>query len=146
MNWRRIAVVLATTVIVFTLAWAQMSPESQKCSAHMKKALKAVQMYLQEWDNVFPPATTAQKLSDALQPYAADKYVLTCPVTRKEYRTNPHLTWRPASMYPNLKEVPVIFDAVPHKDKRYLVGFADGSVRAVTEKELQAIKQKARLK
>lgn len=146
MNWRRVAVVGVTTVIVFSLAWAQMSPESQKCSAHMKKALKALQMYLQEWDNVFPPATTAQKLSDALQPYAADKFVLTCPVTRKEYRTNPHLTWRPASMYPNLKEVPVIFDSVPHKDKRYLVGYADGSVKAVTAKELAIIKQKARLK
>lgn len=146
MNGRRIVVVLATTAVVFSLAWAQMSPESQKCSAHMKKALKAVQMYLQEWDNMFPPATTVQKLSDALQPYAADKYVLTCPVTRKEYKTNPHLTWRPASMYPKLSEVPVLFDAVPHKDKKYLVGFADGSVKAVTEKELAAIKQKAKLK
>lgn len=146
MNWRRIAVVFATTVIVFTLAWAQMSPESQKCSVHMKKALKAMRMYLEEWDNIFPPMTTASKLSEALQPYAADKYVLTCPVTRKEYKTNPHLTWRPVSMYPNLKEVPVIYDAVPHKDKRYLVGFADGSVKAVTEKGLAAIKRKAKLK
>ncbi len=146
MYWRRFAVVLATTVIVFSLAWAQMSPESQKCSAHMKKALKAIQTYVQEWDNVFPPATTAQKLSDALQDYAADKYVLTCPVTRKEYRTNPHVTWRPLSMYPKLSEVVVLFDSVPHKDKKYLVGYADGSVKAVTEKELAAIKQKARLK
>lgn len=146
MSWRQVAVVLATTVIVFTLAWAQVSPDSQKCSAHMKKALKALQMYLQEWDNMFPPATTAQKLSDALQPYAADKYVLTCPVTRKEYKTNPHITWRPASMYPKLGEVVVIYDAIPHKDKRYAVGYADGSVKLVTEKELAAIKQKARLK
>jgi hypothetical protein len=146
MNWQRIAVVTATTVVVLTLAWAQLSPDSQKCSAHMKKALKAVQMYLQDWDNMFPPATTAQKLSEALQPYAADKYVLTCPVTRKDYKTNPHITWRPASMYPKLSEVVVLYDAVPHKDKKYLVGYADGSVKAVTEKELAAIKQKARLK
>ncbi|GIV19206.1 MAG: hypothetical protein KatS3mg023_0957 [Armatimonadota bacterium] len=146
MNWRQFAVVIAATAILFTLAWAQVSPDSQKCSAHMKKALKAVQMYLQEWDNMFPPATTAQKLSEALQPYAADKYVLTCPVTRKDYRTNPHVTWRPASMYPKLSEVVVLYDAVPHKDKRYVVGFADGSVKVVTEKELAAIKQKARLK
>ncbi|GIV16728.1 MAG: hypothetical protein KatS3mg022_2163 [Armatimonadota bacterium] len=146
MNWRQVAVVIMATAVVFTLAWAQVSPDSQKCSAHMKKALKAVQMYLQEWDNMFPPATTAQKLSDALQPYAADKYVLTCPVTRKEYKTNPHITWRPASMYPRLSEVVVLYDAVPHKDKRYVVGFADGSVKVVTEKELAAIKQKARLK
>lgn len=146
MNWRQVAVVLATTVIVFTLAWAQVSPDSQKCSAHIKKALKAVQMYLQDWDEMFPPATTAPKLAEALQPYAADKYVLTCPVTRKEYRTNPHITWRPKSMYPKLGEVVVLYDAVPHKDKRYAVGFADGSVKIVTEKELAAIKQKARLK
>lgn len=146
MKWRQVAVVIAATAIVFTLAWAQVSPDSQKCSAHMKKALKAVQMYLQEWDNMFPPATTAQKLSEALQPYAADKYVLTCPVTRKDYKTNPHITWRPASMYPKLSEVVVLYDAVPHKDKRYVVGFADGSVKVVTEKELAAIKQKARLK
>jgi hypothetical protein len=146
MNWQRIAVVTATNVVVLTLAWAQVSPDSQKCSAHMKKALKAVQMYLQDWDNMFPPATTAQKLSEALQPYAADKYVLTCPVTRKDYKTNPHITWRPASMYPKLSEVVVLYDAVPHKDKKYLVGYADGSVKAVTEKELAAIKQKARLK
>ncbi|MEJ5251228.1 MAG: hypothetical protein HPY54_12775 [Chthonomonadetes bacterium] len=146
MNWRQIAVVSVATILFFTLAWAQMSPESQKCSAHMKKALKAVQMYLQEWDNMFPPSTTAQKLSDALQPYAADKYVLTCPVTRKEYKTNPHLTWRPASMYKDLKQVPVIYDAIPHKDKRYLVGFADGSVKAMTEKDLAALKTANRLK
>lgn len=146
MNWRQFAVVIAATAIVFTLAWAQVSPDSQKCSAHMKKALKAVQMYLQDWDNMFPPATTAQKLSEELQPYAADKYVLTCPVTRKDYKTNPHITWRPASMYPKLSEVVVLYDAVPHKDKRYVVGFADGSVKVVTEKELAAIKQKARLK
>jgi hypothetical protein len=146
MKLQRIAVVMATTVVILTVAWAQLSPDSQKCSAHMKKALKAVQMYLQDWDNMFPPATTAQKLSDALQPYAADKYVLTCPVTRKEYKTNPHITWRPASMYPKLSEVVVLYDAVPHKDKKYLVGYADGSVKAVTEKELAAIKQKARLK
>ncbi|MCL6474682.1 MAG: hypothetical protein K6U75_06485 [Firmicutes bacterium] len=146
MNWQRIAVVTATTVVVLTLAWAQVSPDSQKCSAHMKKALKAVQMYLQEWDNMFPPATTAQKLSEALQPYAADKYVLTCPVTRKDYKTNPHITWRPASMHPKMSDVVVLYDAVPHKDKKYLVAYADGSVKAVTEKELAAIKQKARLK
>lgn len=146
MNWRQVTVVLAATVLVFTLAWAQVSPDSQKCTAHMKKALTALQMYLQDWDNVFPPATTAQKLSEALQPYAADKYVLTCPATRKDYRTNPHITWRPASMYPKPNEVPVIFDSVPHKDKRYIVGFANGSVKVVTEKELAAIKQKARLK
>ena len=146
MKLQRIAVVMATTVVILTVAWAQLSPDSQKCSAHMKKALKAVQMYLQDWDNMFPPATTAQKLSDALQPYAADKYVLTCPVTRKEYKTNPHITWRPASMYPKLSEVVVLYDAVPHKDKKYLVGYADGSVKAVTEKELAAIKQKARLR
>jgi hypothetical protein len=146
MKLQRIAVVMATTVVILTVAWAQLSPDSQKCRAHMQKALKAVQMYLQEWDNMFPPATTTQKLSDALQPYAADKYVLTCPVTRKEYKTNPHITWRPASMYPKLSEVVVLYDAVPHKDKKYLVGYADGSVKAVTEKELAAIKQKARLK
>jgi hypothetical protein len=146
MKLQRIAVVMATTVVILTVAWAQLSPDSQKCSAHMKDALKAVQMYLQDWDNMFPPATTAQKLSDALQPYAADKYVLTCPVTRKEYKTNPHITWRPASMYPKLSEVVVLYDAVPHKDKKYLVGYADGSVKAVTEKELAAIKQKARLR
>lgn len=146
MNWRRIPVVLGATIMLFTLTWAQMSPESQKCSAQMKKALKAVQMYLQEWDNVFPPATTAAKLSEALQPYAADKYILTCPVTRKEYKTNPHLTWRPASMYTKLAEVPVIYDATPHKDKRYLVGFADGSVKSLAEKDLASLKQKARLK
>jgi hypothetical protein len=146
MKLQRIAVVMATTVVILTAAWAQLSPDSQKCSAHMKKALKAVQMYLQDWDNMFPPATTAQKLSEALQPYAADKYVLTCPVTRKEYKTNPHITWRPASMYPKLSEVVVLYDAVPHKDKKYLVGYADGSVKAVTEKELAAIKQKARLR
>jgi len=35
---------------------------------------------------------------------------------------------------------------VPHKDKRYVVGYADGSVKVVTEKELAVIKQKARLK
>jgi hypothetical protein len=146
MKLQRIAVVMATTVVILTVAWAQLSPDSQKCSAHMKKALKAVQMYLQDWDNMFPPATTAQKLSEALQPYAADKYVLTCPVTRKDYKTNPHITWRPASMYPKLSEVVVLYDAVPHKDKKYLVGYADGSVKAVTEKELAAIKQKARLR
>ena len=146
MKLQRIAVVMATTVVILTVAWAQLSPDSQKCSAHMKKALKAVQMYLQDWDNMFPPATTTQKLSEALQPYAADKYVLTCPVTRKDYKTNPHITWRPASMYPKLSEVVVLYDAVPHKDKKYLVGYADGSVKAVTEKELAAIKQKARLK
>ncbi len=146
MRWQRIAVVMATTVVILTVAWAQLSPDSQKCSAHMKQALKAVQMYLQDWDNTFPPATTAQKLSEALQPYAADKYVLTCPITRKDYKTNPHITWRPASMYPKLSEVVVLYDAVPHKDKKYLVGYADGSVKAVTEKELAAIKQKARLK
>jgi len=146
MKLQRIAVVMATTVVILTVAWAQLSPDSQKCSAHMKKALMAVQMYLQDWDNMFPPATTAQKLSEALQPYAADKYVLTCPVTRKDYKTNPHITWRPASMYPKLSEVVVLYDAVPHKDKKYLVGYADGSVKAVTEKELAAIKQKARLK
>jgi len=145
-NWRSVGFALATAVIVFTLAWAQVSPDSQKCSAHMKKALKALQLYLQDWDNMFPPATTAQKLSDELQPYAADKYVLTCPVTRKDYKTNPHITWRPASTYPKLNDVPVLYDAVPHKDKRYVVGFADGSVKVVTEKELAAIKQKARLK
>jgi len=146
MKLQRIAVVMATTVVILTVAWAQLSPDSQKCSAHMKKALKAVQMYLQDWDNMFPPATTAQKLSEALQPYAADKYVLTCPVTRKDYKTNPHITWRPASMYPKLSEVVVLYDAVPHKDKKYLVGYADGSVKAVTEKEMAGIKQKARLK
>jgi hypothetical protein len=146
MNWKRVVVAVGATVVVFSLAWAQMSPESQKCAAHMKKALKALQMYMADWENVFPPATTALKLSEALQPYAADKYVLTCPVTRKEYRTNPHITWRPASMYPKLSEVVVLYDAVPHKDKRYVVGYADGSVKAVTEKELAAIKQKARLK
>jgi hypothetical protein len=146
MKLQRIAVVMATTVVILTVAWAQLSPDSQKCSAHMKKALTAVKMYLQDWDNMFPPATTAQKLSEALQPYAADKYVLTCPVTRKEYKTNPHITWRPASMYPKLSEVVVLYDAVPHKDKKYLVGYADGSVKAVTEKELAAIKQKARLR
>jgi hypothetical protein len=32
------------------------------------------------------------------------------------------------------------------RTKKYLVGYADGSVKAVTEKELAAIKQKARLK
>ncbi|MGC8783906.1 MAG: hypothetical protein ACP5RN_05920 [Armatimonadota bacterium] len=147
MNWRPIAVVLATTVIVFTLAWAQVSPDSQKCTDHMKRALKAVLMYTQDWDNMFPPATTAQKLGEALQPYVkGDKNVLTCPVTHKPYKTNPHITWRPKSTYPNLGEVVVIYDAVPHKDKRYAVGFADGSVKVVTEKELATIKQKARLK
>jgi hypothetical protein len=146
MNWKRVVVAVGATVVVFSLAWAQMSPESQKCAAHMKNALKALQMYMQDWENVFPPATTALKLSEALQPYAADKYVLTCPVTRKEYKTNPHITWRPASMYPKLSAVVVLYDAVPHKDKRYIVGYADGSVRAVTENELAAIKQKARLK
>jgi hypothetical protein len=146
MNWLRLTALIAITAVLITLAWAQLSPETQKCAAHMKKALKAVQMYMADWENVFPPATTALKLSEALQPYAADKYVLTCPITRKEYKTNPHITWRPASMYPNLSEVVVLYDAVPHKDKRYVVGYADGSVKVVTEKELAVIKQKARLK
>jgi hypothetical protein len=52
MKLQRIAVVMATTVVILTVAWAQLSPDSQKCSAHMKKALKAVQMYLQDWDNI----------------------------------------------------------------------------------------------
>lgn len=146
MKWRQIVVLTAVTGFVLSLAWAQLSPESQKCAAHMKKATTALKLYLQDWENIFPPATSAQKLNEALQPYAADKYALTCPVTRKEYKTNPHITWRPASMYTKLSEVPVLLDAVPHKDKRYLVAFADGSVKALTEKELSELKKKARLR
>lgn len=147
MRSRLFAVVLTATVLLVTLAWAQLSPETQRCMSHMRQALLAVQMYVADWEEVFPPATSSAKLLEAIGPYLQNnKKALTCPVTQKEYRTNPHITWRPKSAYPKLGEVVVLYDAVPHKDKRYVVGFANGTVRAVTEKELAAIKQKARLK
>lgn len=147
MNWQRVAVVLMATVILVTLAWAQLSPETQRCMNHMKQAIRAVQMYMQDYDEMFPPATNPTKLLEVIGPYLKDnKTALTCPATGKTYRTNPHISWRAKSNYPNLAEVVVLYDSVPHKDKRYVVGFADGTVKAVTEKELAAIKQKARLK
>ncbi|MCS6950927.1 MAG: hypothetical protein RMM06_02420 [Armatimonadota bacterium] len=147
MNWRQVTVALAATVVVATIAWAQLSPDTGRCMNHMRQALRAVQAYMQDYDEMFPPATNPTKLLEAIGPYLKDnKTALTCPVTGKPYRTNPHISWRPKSNYPNLGEVVVLFDSAPHKDKRYVVGFADGTVKAVTEKELAAIKQKARLK
>ncbi|MCS6831294.1 MAG: hypothetical protein NZ749_11725 [bacterium] len=147
MNWRQMAAALGVITLVLSLAWAQSSPETQKCMNHMKLALRAVQMYVQDWEEVFPPATSQAKLLEAIGPYLKDnKNALTCPATGKPYRTNPHITWRPKSNYPNLGEVVVLYDSAPHKDKRYVVGFANGTVKAVTEKDLAAIKQKARLK
>jgi prepilin-type processing-associated H-X9-DG protein len=100
------------------------------CEDQQYQVYTALQEYLSDWDEHFPPMQNATVFSTALSTYAPYPQPLTtCPVTNTKYK--PYAPLSGVSFYSiggNPDQIEILRDAQPHPDHLLTVLFLDGHV------------------
>ena len=120
-----------TLTIPVTFSGPAPHPElTADCLSNLKSVALAELMYLNDYEENFPAATTAAELQAALAPYVPDMSVFFCPETGRPYLPNPALAGRSMSDVDNPSAVKMLWDEVPHSDGTKCVAYVDGHVMA----------------
>lgn len=118
---------------------------SMSCQSNLRNIGLALAMYIQDYDDRFPPMKTSAETRKALLPYLRDVKVFTCPATKKPYLPNPNLHLKHMDEITNPNEVPAFYDAQIHPDGTCGVVFVDGHAKLLPLKEWQAIQKRYKL-
>ena len=132
------ALLIGTGVIVF-VAFAQaqqVDPQEQErqCLSNLKQMATGMMMYVQDYDEKFPPMKSAAQVQNRLRPYVKREPAFFCPVTKKPYQPIKALSGKSLATIKEPASIPALFDAVPHPNGREFTAYADGHVKGTKGK------------
>lgn len=106
------------------------------CLPNVKQLSMGVPMYVQDYDETFPPMTSPAHLQHRVYPYVKNRSVFKCPVTGADYPGNPALNYRTMEWSTSPATMVMLRDAKPHTDVGdkpvWVTGYMDGHVKAMT--------------
>ncbi|HOF89593.1 MAG TPA: hypothetical protein PLZ36_16045 [Armatimonadota bacterium] len=111
--------------------------------SRLRQVAIAIQMFVQDNQGKYPPMQDAAALKKAILPYLGNEETLLNPATRDPYQPNPVLAGRKEAEVKNPTLMAVIWEAAPAADGTRGVGFADGHVSRIAEKDWPAVKAKS---
>ncbi len=136
-----VALPLAAVAGVSVCALAGLRQGQQECQSHLKQVALGVQMYVQDYDERYPPMKSPAQVQNRILPYIKDRSLYSCPVTGTEYLPNPALNYLPVRAVKAPDSTIMFRDAKPHTTDTgkpsWNVAYADGHVKlSMTEPQL----------
>lgn len=138
--------------ILFEFIWQLTSwfnppfrPRPADCQTNLRNVNMALMMYIQDYDEKFPPMKNVARTQLVLSPYTHNMGVFFCPITKQPYRPNPHLHHKPLPTLYYPAETPSFYEPVIHPDGLRGVAYADGPVRFATPSQWQTIQKRYKL-
>lgn len=115
----------------------QGDPQDQPaCQSNLKQFGLSILMYVQDYDERYPPMKFAPQVQNRVFPYVKNKAVFTCPATGAEYLPNPALNYVNLASIKSPATLVMLRDAKPHTDESgkpsWNAGYADGHVKLVS--------------
>jgi prepilin-type processing-associated H-X9-DG protein len=99
-------------------------------------------MYLQDYDDRFPPMEDVARLKDITRPYIKHDEIWTVPPYKIPYAVNPSLSRKLLGKIGVPAEMVTIYEPIAGQSYR-IVGFADGHVKAIPEAQWPALREKS---
>lgn len=140
--WRAVGVLAATAIVaaasVTAFARARQSAEElqQNCQSNLKQYALGILMYVQDYDEHYPPMKLPGQVQNRLFPYVKNRAVFTCPVTKTAYLPNPALNYLTMGKVASPATMVMFRDDKPHVSTSgrpaWNVAYADGHVKLVT--------------
>lgn len=110
------------------------------CQSNLKQVATALMMYVQDYDETYPPLASTAQMQNRLRPYLRNNAAFSCPETRLAYRPTPALGELRLETLPAPDKITAIRDAAPHpgfgypgnryENGTWNIAYADGHVKA----------------
>lgn len=107
---------------------AQVIDPNAACISNAVHVAVAIDAYVLDYDETFPPMHTNAELQRSTGPYAGNLAIYTCPVTRVPYWVVGALSFRRLSEFRDPEPMPMVGDATPHADLKYTIARYDTRV------------------
>ncbi|MDQ2732125.1 MAG: hypothetical protein M3Y56_10730 [Armatimonadota bacterium] len=116
--------------------------DATKASANnLEQLAVAMVSYLQDYDDTFPPLTSAATMKKALQPFIPSESTFVQPDTKQPYQPNPFFSKRKLSVAKAPASTVMIYEATPGTDGKRAVAFVDGHVKRISETDWPKLKR-----
>src|SRR2546429_3743727 len=86
-------VLIATALVV--VGYGQDRSGEEACISNLKQYALGVLMYVQDYDERYPPMKMPAQVQNRINPYIKNRGVFSCPVTKTDYLPNPALNYVP---------------------------------------------------
>ena len=103
---------------------------NHECQVRLKQVALGMMMYVQDYDERFPPMQTAKQVQNRLRPYVKREAVFYCPVTRQPYQPIKAMGGKSLAGVSDPAKTPMLFDSRRHPDGTENTAYADGRVLA----------------
>ncbi|MFN4179912.1 MAG: hypothetical protein ACK4I8_06335 [Armatimonadota bacterium] len=120
-------------------------PSPADCPTNLGNVGMALLMYVQDYDERFPPMKDVAMTQFVLSPYIRNMSIFFCPITKQPYYPNPHLHHKPLPDIYHPAETPSFYEPVIHPDGLRGVAFADSHVKFITPSHWRTIQERFQL-
>lgn len=120
-------------------------PFPEDCPTNLKNANMALLMYIQDWDERFPPMKDVALIRMVLSPYVRNMDTFFCPTSKQPYSPNPNLHRKSLIDIHFPFETPSFYELTIHPDGLRGVAYVDGHVKFVNQSQWQALKRRYQL-
>lgn len=127
------------------LAPLRQKAKAAECLSNLRNVGLALMMYVQDYDEFFPPMKVLAQTQKVLDPYLRNPSLFNCPVTKKPYQPNPYLHLKRLKDVSKPAETPAFYDAQSHPDGMRGVVFTDGHAKMLSSKEWQSLQKRHKL-
>lgn len=135
--WRAAAVFAIAVAATCCYGVLRQDAEAQRrtCVSNLKQLSLGALMYVQDYDERYPPMKFASQTHERLYPYIRNRGIYTCPATRADYVPNPALNYVFAKKIAGPASTVQFCDAKPHTadagGRSWGVAYADGHVMTI---------------
>ena len=132
--------VVVCLAILGGLAAATVHPsrwrDDDACKSNLKQYALGILMYVQDYDERFPPTKLAAQTENRVYPYVKNRNVFKCASSGESYTPNPALNYVFLSKVKSPAQLVLLRDSKPHKSDSgtltWNVAYVDGHVKTVT--------------
>jgi prepilin-type processing-associated H-X9-DG protein len=128
-----VAVVAGLSVVAYATLRQANSQTMASCQSNLKQFGLGMMMYVQDYDERFPPMKLNLQAQNRVYPYVKNRNVYSCPETGTAYLTNPALNYVYLAQVPSPASTMMLRDAQPQTTDSgkpgWNVAYADGHVK-----------------
>ncbi|MFM7323059.1 MAG: DUF1559 domain-containing protein [Armatimonadota bacterium] len=125
----------AKTAVSAVFEEARARARATSSLSNLKQVGLGMMMYVQDYDEVFPPMRSEPEVRKRLMPYIKNDATFRNPIDEKPYVYNPALSGVSLTRIHAPSDLAVVWEADPAPDGTRGVGFADGHAKRVSAAE-----------
>jgi len=113
--------------------------------SNLKQVGLAMMQYVQDYDEVYPPMKSQEKVRKVLEPYVRNTSIFIHPGSKQPYQFNANLSGKNLAKIAEPAAMVAAFEPVPDGSGMRAICFADGHVKRIPEPEWIKLKAKQKI-